>query len=483
MHPLLEKTASLLDADRLLIAACDAMIETAGQSWARAENPVRRKPGDPLQLLLAGYAGARNTGADVRVEEMIRQFRRILGDDRASLTIMTNEPLLTRGYFRAVRQIHMPTVFPNFLRQECPQHHGVVACEGSMFKSRFSNALSIMMTMALGIANAEGKLSVGYGAEAGEMTPELRRFVQRRCRHSLVICRNEPSRRVLEQLGIRTRGGTDTAWTFEPSPPGTAKQILAALGWDEKLPVLAVCPINPFWWPVKPNLVKALAHFSAGEFGEDHYRSIYFHEQTRRSRNAYRKYLEGLAGAINRFASEHGVFTVLVGMEALDRRACEDLASLLHRPAPLVISDQYDMFDMVAVLHQCSMVLSSRFHAIVTSMSNLVPSAGVTMDERIRNLMTDRRQPELFCEADDPDLEEKSLAMLRALWNEPDRARHFIARALPANLRLMAQMGRDFAGELRQVDPDFEPAVTSGPDEAWLPGLSPRFQNILEAAA
>ncbi|RMG53940.1 MAG: hypothetical protein D6723_06235, partial [Acidobacteria bacterium] len=44
-----------------------------GQSW---------KPGEKLRLLFAGYNGTRNTGSDVRVEEMLRQIRHILGPDQ-----------------------------------------------------------------------------------------------------------------------------------------------------------------------------------------------------------------------------------------------------------------------------------------------------------------------------------------------------------------------------------------------------------------
>ena len=40
----------------------------AGEAW---------QPGTPLKLLFAGYNGNRNTGADVRVEEMIRQVRHV----------------------------------------------------------------------------------------------------------------------------------------------------------------------------------------------------------------------------------------------------------------------------------------------------------------------------------------------------------------------------------------------------------------------
>ncbi|MCZ7681129.1 MAG: hypothetical protein M5U28_21025 [Sandaracinaceae bacterium] len=50
----------------------------------------------------------------------------------------------------------------------------MIACEGSMFKSKFANALSTMMVGALGLATAEEKIAVGYGGEAGAMDPRSR---------------------------------------------------------------------------------------------------------------------------------------------------------------------------------------------------------------------------------------------------------------------------------------------------------------------
>ena len=104
----------------------------------------------------------------------------------------------------------------------------------SMFKSKFANALSTMMAGSLGMANAEGKLSVGYGAEAGAMTDDLESFVRRQCRDSLVICRNVPSRGILNALDVRTSGGTDTAWTFEPAPDARGIQISKTQAGTEK---------------------------------------------------------------------------------------------------------------------------------------------------------------------------------------------------------------------------------------------------------
>ena len=66
------------------------------------------KPGQPLKILFAGYAGARNTGGDVRVEEMIRQVRHILGDEHIDLSILTIDKNLTQNYFEKVSHVKLP---------------------------------------------------------------------------------------------------------------------------------------------------------------------------------------------------------------------------------------------------------------------------------------------------------------------------------------------------------------------------------------
>ena len=73
------------------------------------------------------------------------------------------------------------------------------------------------------------------------------------------------------------------------------------------------------------------------------------------------------------------------------------------------------MYEMVSILRACHMMVSSRYHGIVTSMPGLVPSAGITMDERIRNLMRERGHQDLLMNVDDPDLEPKLLAALEKL--------------------------------------------------------------------
>ena len=61
----------------------------------------------------------------------------------------------------------------------------------------------------------------------------------------------------------------------------------------------------------------------------------------------------------------------------------------------------------MSLLRCCSLMVSSRYHAIVTSMPGLVPSAGITMDDkRIRNLIAcSAAMTILLLTVDDPDLE------------------------------------------------------------------------------
>jgi hypothetical protein len=247
-----------MSMDLALEALVAGVIEWSKLKWMLGAGR-RWQPGEKLKLFFTGYNGTRNTGADVRVEEMLRQVRHVLGPDKCELSVLTQNFKLTEGYFKDVTQIHLPDFFPPMLAREVPRFDGVGACEGSMFKSKFANALTTMMVGALGTAAAQNKLSVGYGAEAGQMDSHVAAMVARYCKDSYIITRNPESQAVLGKLGVTTELGTDTAWTFEPHPKEYGEKLLRQHGWDGTTPVLVVCPINPFWWPVRASVAKFLA--------------------------------------------------------------------------------------------------------------------------------------------------------------------------------------------------------------------------------
>jgi len=442
----------------------------AGQPW---------QPGEPLKLLFAGYNGTRNTGSDLRVHEILRQVRQVLGAERLELAVMTQNFESSRGYFGDARQVHLPDIFPPFLRREVPRHHGVIACEGSMFKSKFASALTTMMIGSLGIAAAQNKLSVGYGGDAGEMDPMLEKMVRRYCSRSLVIPRSEESQALLSELGVPTELGIDTAWTFEPHGPEYGRKVLMDAGWDGRKPVLAVCPINPFWWPVKPSIPKWLARTFFGAYKQSHYRTIYFHKSGAEVDRAYKRYLDELALAVNAFRSRHDVFTILVAMESLDARACEAIAPQL--PAPIFASDNYDMFQLVSIVRCARWMVSSRYHGIVSSMPAGVVSAGVTMDERIRNMMRERGHNHLMFTVDDPHLHEKLIEAMETLVRDEDSIREAIRATVVHNLKVMARMGVFLERQVHTRYPEFPVRTGVHHWEEYLPPLSPGLRALIDA--
>ncbi|MGC2325802.1 MAG: hypothetical protein WA604_03750 [Candidatus Sulfotelmatobacter sp.] len=463
--------------DFVLEAWVSSSIERAKASWMLGAG-TPWKPGEKLKLLFAGYNGTRNTGSDVRPEETLRQLRHIMGAENVEFSAMSQNFDLTRGYFAGAEQVHLPDVFPPFLSREIPKHHGVVVVEGSAFKSKFANALTTMIIGSLGMAAAQNKLAVGYGSEAGHMDPLVANMCARYCKSSLIITRNEESRTVLRKLGVPTELGTDTAWTFEPLPPEYGRKALTDAGWDGKTPVLIVCPINPFWWPVKPSLVKYAARSVNGAYKDSHYRTVYFHKSGHDVDAAFENYLTAIANAVGAFRQRRKVFTVLAATEALDARACRRIAEKLGGGVPVFTSEEHDMYQMVSILRVGHMMASSRFHGIVTSMPALVPSAGITMDERIRNLMRERGHQDLLMNVDDPDLEPKLLAALEKLATESERIADGIGRTVVKNLKVMARMGVYFEEEVRRRYPEFPTRKGEWSWEDYLPPISPSLRQL-----
>jgi polysaccharide pyruvyl transferase WcaK-like protein len=166
-------------------------------------------------------------------------------------------------------------------------------------------------------------------------------------------------------------------------------------------------------------------------------------------------------------------------MEMLDRDACERVAKEFGG-APIFASDERNMYELVSILRACQRMLSSRFHAIVTSMPSGVPSAGVTMDERIRNLMRQRGHEHLMMEVDEPDLADKIVAALSALDSEAEDIRDAMGRTVARNLRMMARMGVYFEERVARQYPEFPIRTGVLGWEEYLPPLAPELCKLLE---
>ena len=256
--------------------------------------------------------------------------------------------------------------------------------------------------------------------------------------------------------------------------------MLKSVGWDGHTPVLVVCPINPFEWPVKASVAKAAIHSLTGAYKKTHYRGPYFHNSGPAADRAYAHYLASIANAVDAFRKKRNVFVILVATERLDARPANLISEKLGG-IPVLTSDQYNMYELVSILRACHMMASSRYHGIVTSMPGLVPSAGITMDERIRNLMRERGHQELLMQVDDPDLEQKLLTALEVLATQGERIADGIARTVVRTMKVRARMGVFFEEEVQRRYPDFPTRRGEWSWEDYLPPFSPSLRELVSA--
>jgi polysaccharide pyruvyl transferase WcaK-like protein len=436
-----------------------------------------------LKILLVGYNGGRNTGADVRVEVIVRQLYHIFGEDNIHIGVMTLDKAHSSIYFKPPTEIiEFNSIYFRDLLRAASTYHIAVLCEGSLFKSNFANALATFFIGAAGIMKAQRKPCIAYGSEAGEMDAILKLFTRRYCHDTYVISRTEPSWSIAHELGCQGIVGTDTAWTFEPAPKERILSLLHQSGWDGKQPLVGVAAINPFCWPVRPNLLRFLKMRISGRRYHDNYDKWYFFSKSAERDDQFASYLDSIASAVDLFAEEHNAFPVLIGMDRLDQEACQELQQRMKHKGPIFCSTEYDGYDLVGILRELSLLVTSRYHARVLSMPAGVPAIAISRDERLENLFQEIGQANRFyLRTDDPTLREKLPSAMEDLWREREAVKIELLQAVPGYLRRVAGMGKT----LKQFVKANLPEAGLKPDPSdwldYLPPLSPELRQMMEA--
>lgn len=353
-------------------------------------------PGQRLKLLLVGYNGARNTGADARVVALVEQLTEEFGDDQVEITVMTLNPDCVRGYFPpSVKLYPFPTFFCWSLLRAASAHHVALLCEGSTLTHTFADALSMFFCQAAGIMKRQGKPCIAYGSDVTPLQRRLRRLTRQMCSDVLFIARSKPSLNALNNMGLRGTLGTDTAWTFRvPEPYDKGRELLMRQGCslsarrDGPQRLIGVAVINPYCWPVRPSMWKWAKAVVTGK-RELQYDKMYFFSDSAQRRARYRHYLTQLASAIKQYCAEHDALAVIIGMEKLDARACEDFRELMGESAAMITSLETPVYEMTSLLHQLDILVTSRYHAAVLSMLKGMPIVAVSMDNRLDGLFRD----------------------------------------------------------------------------------------------
>ncbi len=405
-----------------------------------------------MKILLVGYNGARNTGADARVVALTQQLEQALGGTDAELTVMTLDVENMKGYFsESVRMLHFTTVFVFSLLRACSRHHAAILCEGSTLTPTFAEALCVFYCEAAGIMRRQGKPCMAYGSEVGRLNGWLARLSTDMCSDTYFMVRTEESLCNLQALGLKGHIGTDTAWTFQ-SEEGEdwARQRLMEAGWDGRQPLMGVAPLNPYCWPVRPSLWRWMKAQVTRDFSQQ-YDKLYFFSDSKERRERFERYLSAMAAAANHYSQEHNAFVVILGMEQLDAGVCDLLEQRIETPHAVFTSKTCNVFQMTGLLRQLCILLTSRYHASVLSMEHAIPIVAVSIDARLNGVMREVGLADDYLhQASDDDLESKIKESLQKAGEHEQEIKETIRHHLPIYKENTMAMSRFFVKWLHE---------------------------------
>jgi len=426
------------DPDKILLEDILELIEKTGP------RAVRRPPKGQLRVLLLGYSGAGNTGADIRTIETVRQLHRLFPHRVLDITLLACGKVFDHPVLNSLKRFTPNSLYlPDALNAAMADFDLVLNCEGSTYTSKFSDGLGGLLIGGPALAAAHGCVAMAYGVDAGHMTDKLTHFAKNAHTGVDIFCRSEAAVRQLTALGVPARSGADTAWLYRAAstPANILPQYYAVL-----------CPNNPYWWPVTTNVRRAVECDTIGTGSPLRYGPISFHTWDDERATNFFNYKAGFA-AIAIGLLKQGVTPVLVAMEKLDRAACDEIAALLPFPVQIISRGEANLDTVVSTIERAQCVVTTRYHAAVLSISNRVPVVGVSMDPRIQQLLGENGLSDWVFSCDDPLFAEYVIDRLSNVrFDTFANLRETYTRIVTQELRRFASMGQALVMAVEQPD-------------------------------
>jgi polysaccharide pyruvyl transferase WcaK-like protein len=346
---------------------------------------------DP-KVLLIGYNGANNTGAEALLLVDIADVQAVVGAG-ARVTIPALEPDKLARYVAGVPGIDiapLPTIFFSTVRRLVSEHDVVILVEGSAYMDTWTSALLWYFLWATRCADAAAKPCLAYAVDAGDLKPLNRWLVRREVpKTDLIVARSRAAAERLRRWGIRTPIETtaDNAFRFEPRPED-AGWLQDAWPGAGPAPV-GMAPVDFHLWPV---VVRPWGRRA------DCYRWPYYYSRSPARRSASAGLAEGYARLADSIVERHDRSVALICMEELDEMLGEQIrARAVHSDRVRMFSSrEHDASRMTVLLRSLGALVTSRYHASVLSLAEAVPQVAVGHDLRLRTLYEELQLQELF---------------------------------------------------------------------------------------
>jgi len=336
--------------------------------------------GQGPRILLVGYNGANNTGSEARLLSIISDVRKVFGQD-ATITVPTLNEENLRRYLQEderTRVQPIPSVFFFALRRLVKEHDLIMLVEGSCYMDTWAAPLLWAYLGASKYSKAYGKPCLAYAVDAGKLAGKRVHNVQRQAsKVDLLVTRTTSSAARLRGWGVTAPIAVtdDNGFTFD----ATGDQGVLRRLWPGSGKIAGIAVVDFYLWPV---VIRP--------FGQerDCYRWPYYFSHSRRRRRQSAELAIRWAELADRLVEEHGRSILLIAMEAVDERLAREVKGLMKNGerAFVLSAAEHDASEMTWALRDLDILLTSRYHASVLSMSAGVPQAAVGHDLRLHDL-------------------------------------------------------------------------------------------------
>jgi polysaccharide pyruvyl transferase WcaK-like protein len=345
----------------------------------------KRISGEGPRVLMVGYNGANNTGAEALLLADIEDVRAVLGPG-VRITVPTLNEANLRRYLpesATLRIAPLPTLYFGAVRRLVKESDLVILVEGSTYMDTWGSPLLWAFLWATQCAADLGKPCLAYAVDAGSLSPANRRRVRNvASRTRLIVTRTRAAAERLRGLGVTSplEFTADNAFSFRPRE--------ADLGWAlQEWPrarsgMIGLAMVDFSLWPV------VMRPWGARERC---YKWPYYFSASAPRRQAGELLTRGYAALADDVAGRGGKAVALIAMEQVDEALAERVRRRMRYPgsARVFSARQYDASRMTCLLRGLDLLVTSRFHAAVLSLAAGVPQVAVGHDTRLATLYHD----------------------------------------------------------------------------------------------
>jgi polysaccharide pyruvyl transferase WcaK-like protein len=338
-----------------------------------------------FRVLMVGYNGANNTGAEALLASDIEDVRAVLGPG-AHITVPTLNPDNLRRYVTegpTLRIATIPTVFFGAVRRLVKESDLVLLVEGSTYMDTWGSPLLWSFLWASHCAAEMGTPCMAYAVDAGTLKPFNARLARRvASRTDLIVTRNRAAATRLSDLEVTApiTSTADNAFTFAVRE---SDQGWVAREWPRAakgVVGLAMVNFNLFPAVMRPRGPKELC-----------YKWPYYFANSPERTRAGEMLARGYASLADHVIETTGKAVALICMEQLDETLARRVHRLMKHPASARVFSacEYDASRMACLLRGLDLLVTSRYHAAVLSLAAGVPQVAVHHDTRLATIYQD----------------------------------------------------------------------------------------------